>query len=87
MKFTYVGGGADSPSVINFMGRQEFVRGEATEVTDKIVLNKIKNCPTFVEGEVSQKDLSENDKAAAKKEAKQKEEDKKTNAKAKKANG
>jgi hypothetical protein len=55
--YTYVGGGEDSPRVVNFMGLQEFVRGEATEVTDSMVLAKIKNHPCFIQGEADQKAL------------------------------
>jgi hypothetical protein len=63
--FTYTGAGADSPRVINFMGVQKFVRGQATEVTDAKVISKIENNPTFVEGEVDQEDLHEIDEAGA----------------------
>lgn len=49
--FTYVGKGEESPNRINFMGKQEFVRGRPTEVTDPDVLRKIRGNPTFVEGE------------------------------------
>lgn len=55
--YTYIGGGASSPRVIDFMGMQRFVRGEATEVTNPVVLAKLKNHPTFVEGEVDQETL------------------------------
>lgn len=78
--FTYVGGGEDSPRVINFMGRQKFVRGQATEVTDPKLLAKIVGCPTFVEGEVDPEDLhnyDEEEKLAADKKRK---EDKKIDA-------
>lgn len=65
--FTYVGGGTDSPQVINFMGKQKFVRGQLTEVTDPEVLAKIKYNPSFINGEVSQEELYEMDKDAVKK--------------------
>lgn len=55
--FTYVGGGDNSPHVINFMGKQKFVRGKATEVTDPEVITKLIGCSTFVEGEVDQETL------------------------------
>jgi len=49
--FTYVGAGEDSPRKINFMGKQTFVRGEATEVFDQNLIDKLIGNPTFVEGE------------------------------------
>lgn len=61
--YTYVGAGADSPRVINFMGRVKFVRGQPTEVTDPIVLAKIENNQCFVKGTVSDEELYEMDKA------------------------
>lgn len=74
--YTYVGAGEDSPRVINLMGRQKFVRGEPTEITDPVILEKIDGMTTFVKGVVGQEDLhviDEEGKAvadAAKKEAK-----------------
>lgn len=62
--YTYVGAGEDSPRVINFMGKQKFVRGQATEVTDPEVLGKIANCPTFISGEVDPETLHEYDEKA-----------------------
>lgn len=62
--FTYVGGGEDSPRVINFMGMQQFVRGRATAVTNPVVLSKIRNNPTFVEGEVDEEELYAYDEKA-----------------------
>lgn len=50
--YTYVGKGETSPQRINFMGRQEFVRGRPVEVTDPLVLRKIQGVPTFVKGKV-----------------------------------
>lgn len=71
--FTYVGGGEDSPRVIDFMGKQRFVRGQATEVTDPEVLKKIKGVPTFVDGEVDEEELHEYDlKAKAETDARRK---------------
>lgn len=84
--YTYVGGGEDSPRVINFMGRQKFVRGQATEVTDPLVLDKLKNHPTFAEGEVDQEDLHEYDEKAKEEADAQREQDKITQAAAKKKN-
>lgn len=59
--FTYVGGGEDSPQVIDFMGKQKFVRGKAVEVTDASVLAKIDGHHCFVRGEVDPETLYEND--------------------------
>lgn len=49
--YTYVGKGESSPQRIKFMGRVEFVRGRAVEVTDPVVLTKIADNPSFVQGE------------------------------------
>lgn len=66
--YTYVGKGEDSPQVINFIGKQKFVRGKATAVEDKEVLSKLgegeKTHPCFVEGEVDPEVLFDNDLAA-----------------------
>ena len=78
--YTYVGGGEDSPRVINFMGRQKFVRGEATEVTDQELLKKIVGNPTFVEGEVALEELHEYDEEAKKEAEAQRKKDARTNA-------
>lgn len=59
--YTYVGAGEDSPRVINLMGKQKFVRGELTEVTDPEILAKIDGITTFVKDEVDQEDLHEID--------------------------
>ena len=63
---TYVGSGEDSPAVIKFMGQQEFVRGEAVEVVDPFLMQKIAGNPSFVEGEVTQKELHGRDMEARK---------------------
>jgi len=50
-EFTYIGGGEGSPHVINFMGKQKFVRGQLTEVTDPEVLAKLDGgVSTIIEG-------------------------------------
>lgn len=77
--FTYVGGGEDSPRVINFMGMQKFVRGQATEVVDPVVLAKIAKNPTFIEGEVEQEELHTYDEEARKEADEQRRKDKETN--------
>lgn len=76
--FTYVGGGEDSPRVINFMGVQEFVRGKAVKVTNPEVLKKIRNNPTFYEGVVEEEELHEHDVEAKKEADKQRKQDKRT---------
>ena len=78
--YTYVGGGESSPHIINFMGRQKFVRGKATEVTDPEVLAKINGCPTFVEGEVDQEELFEYDEKAKQEADEQRKRDEAANA-------
>jgi len=76
--FTYVGAGADSPRLINFMGRQEFVRGEETEVTDPEVLAKLYGNPTFVQGAADQRTLHRIDEEGARAEKAQRQEDRRT---------
>ena len=49
-EYTYVGFGPESPSLIKFMGLQVFTRGLPTEVTNPVVLEKIKNHRCFVQG-------------------------------------
>lgn len=78
--YTYVGGGESSPNVIQFMGIQKFVRGKATEVTDPVVLAKLKGHPTFVEGEVEMEDLHEYDETAKTEADAQRKKDIETNA-------
>lgn len=78
VEYTYVGGGEDSPRVIDFMGRQRFVRGQATLVTEKEVLAKVRNHPCFVEGDVSEEDLHDYDKSAKSKADLQRKQDMKT---------
>jgi hypothetical protein len=55
--YTYIGAGADSPRVIKLMGKQKFVRGEATEVTDPELLAKLPGITTFVKGTADQETL------------------------------
>jgi hypothetical protein len=85
--FTYVGKGEDSPRRIKFMGRQTFIRGEATEVTDEIVLAKVKINPCFVEGVVDIEDIADADEDAAAKANAQRAEDKRIDAAYKKRHG
>lgn len=85
--FTYVGGGEDSPRKINFMGRQEFIRGRATQVTDPIVLAKVKVNQCFTEGEVDPEDLHDYDEEERAKAAAQRKEDAEVDAAFKKRHG
>jgi hypothetical protein len=78
--FTYVGGGEDSPRVINFMGLQKFVRGQFTEVTNPEVLAKIKNNQCFVNYEVDETSIYEADEDAKLEADRQRKIDQKTNA-------
>lgn len=59
--YTYIGSGHEPPSVIKFMGIQSFIRGKSTVVTNPVVLEKIKNHPCFVKGEVEADELVERD--------------------------
>ena len=60
--YTYVGAGDTPPHMINFMGMQNFIRGQATEVTNQTVLDKIKTNPCFKKGKVNMDELFEKDK-------------------------
>lgn len=59
--FTYVGAGDEPPHMINFMGRQVFVRGKPTEVTDLELLLKVRGHKCFVEGDADVEKMHEND--------------------------
>lgn len=73
--YTYVGGGESSPSAIKFMGKQNFLIGKATEVSDPEVLAKLKGHPCFVEGEADQDALVEKELEAKEEADKQREKD------------
>ena len=73
--YTYIGGGEDSPGMIKFMGIQDFLLGEATEVTNERVLKKIAGNPCFVKGAVDRKEIFENADKAKKKADKRRAED------------
>ncbi len=62
--YTYVGGGESSPNKIKFMGKQEFIRGKATVVSDASLIKKIESNPCFVKGSVKAEVLHEMDEAA-----------------------
>ena len=76
--YTYVGVGDEPPHMINFMGLQKFIRGDATEVTDLAVIEKIQNHPCFTKGAINKDILFENDEQAKKKAQAQRDEDVKT---------
>lgn len=76
--FTYIGHGEDPPRKINFMGKQQFVRGVPTEVSDMEVLAKLEGHRCFVEGEVDQEMLHDQDEAAIKAADRQRAEDRRT---------
>jgi len=64
-QFTYIGGGEGSPHVINFMGKQKFVRGQLTEVTDPVVLAKLDGgVATIIEGSANAETLHKIDSEA-----------------------
>lgn len=84
---TYVGQGETPPRKINFINRQEFVRGRPTVVTDAIVLAKIEGNQCFVEGEVDPEEIADMDEEAAKAANAQRAEDKAVDAAYKKKHG
>lgn len=65
--FTYIGAGDTPPHMIDFMGLQKFIRGQATPVDNPVVIQKILNHPCFVRGEVDKDVMFENDEAEKKK--------------------
>lgn len=78
--FTYVGKGADSPRIIVLMGKQKFIRGHATVVTDPELLAKLPGIATFVEGEADEETLHAIDEEGKTGEVAQKEKDRILNA-------
>lgn len=85
--YTYVGGGEDSPRIIEFMGLQKFIRGQATEVTDPTVLAKLATHACFVEGEVDPESIHEYDETAKKEADEQRKKDEIKNTACKKKYG
>ncbi len=65
-EYTYIGGGTSAPAITNFMGKQVFILGELTKVTDPEVLAKIRNNPTFRKGKVSAEEIYEANEKVAK---------------------
>lgn len=76
--WTYIGAGDEPPHMICFMGKQNFVRGQLTQVADKEVLAKLENNHCFIKGEYNMDDAFKADKAAAKVVQLKREEDVKT---------
>lgn len=64
--YTYIGRGEESPTKINFMEQQQFIKGRATVVSNPTLLKKIKNNPCFVKGKVDAEDLQEMEDEAVK---------------------
>jgi len=63
--FTYVGAGEESPARIKFMGKQDFVLGRYTIVTDLKLIEKLTGNPAFVKGKVKPEVVQDiQDKAA-----------------------
>lgn len=85
--YTYIGAGASSPEFIKFMDRQEFVKGQPTEVTDGVVLAKLQNHPCFVKGEADKKAVAQAEADAVKAETEKKIADDKINKAVKKKLG
>jgi len=75
--YTYIGAGHEPPSVIKFMGLQAFSRGKSVTVTNPVVLEKIKNHPCFIKGEVEPEVLIERDEEAKKQVEERRKEDEK----------
>jgi len=59
--YTYIGSGDEPPHMINFMGMQKFIRGQAVEVKNPVVIDKINSHRCFVKGKVDQEKLFESD--------------------------
>lgn len=66
LTFTYIGGGADAPYSCNFMGKQEFIKGEPVKIdgTKSHLIMKLRGNPCFVEGEADPKEIAKAEKKA-----------------------
>lgn len=80
--YTYIGAGDEPPHMINYMGIQKFVRGQAIEVSPNVA-EKIRNHRCFVKGEVDQESMFKNDELEKAKVSLQRKEDELTDAKTK----
>ena len=78
--YTYIGQGEDAPAMINFMGRQEFMIGEAVDVTNETLLEKLKGNQSFKEGEVDRKVIIKAAQKAKEKANERRKDDKELNA-------
>lgn len=88
--YTYIGGGEDSPQIINFMGKQEFMIGDEVDVTDSQLLAKLESNQCFVEGKADRRKIARDSKKAKEDADAQRKEDKLINIremKRRKANG
>jgi hypothetical protein len=85
-EWTYIGAGDEPPHMINFMGMQKFVRGQATSVSNPLVIEKIKSHRCFVKGSVDPEVLFTNDEKAKKEVELKREEDVKIQIMAERAN-
>jgi len=84
--FTYIGSGDEPPHLINFMGMQKFVRGQATKVSNPLVLAKISNNSAFVSGKIDSDLMFTRDEAEKKKANDQREKDRVMNERCELAN-
>jgi hypothetical protein len=78
--YTYVGDGEDPCSSVKFMDIQHFTRGMPTEVDDPLVLSKIRNHKSFVEGEADPEEMRRNVERAEARADKQRAKDRVTQA-------
>jgi hypothetical protein len=65
--YTYIGAGDEPPHMINFMGLQNFVRGQPTEVNNPEVIEKVSHHACFVKGEADTELMFKNDELEKKK--------------------
>ena len=83
--YTYVGKGDTPPHRINFIGLQWFTRGEAVEVKNIEVLEKVRNNDSFRKGKVDMDEFYKFDELEAKKAELQRKQDRITDAEAKRS--
>ena len=74
-EYTYIGYGPTPPHMINFMGMQTFIRGQAVRVTDPRVLKKLEGHRCFVKGKADADEMYQQDELAQKRAEKIREED------------
>ena len=78
--YTYVGGGEEPCSQVNFMGMQIFTRGISVQVSDPFILAKIRTNRSFVEGEADPEEMQRNVALARARADRQREKDAETQA-------